>query len=104
MIHKTIEPNGSIDLEGGWDQVVPGGPGGPIYRRGGQLHRLNGPAVVWLDGTKLWYVDGQLHRDGGPAVTHPSGSTEFWEHGQRTDPEPAAPVIFNDDEDDVPAE
>ena len=23
------------------------------------LHRLDGPAIIWPNGTKLWYVDGK---------------------------------------------
>jgi hypothetical protein len=33
-----------------------------------ELHRLDGPAVVFANGDRLWYKDGQLHRVAGPAI------------------------------------
>ena len=29
------------------------------YNEKNQLHRLNGPAIEWADGTKEWYVEGK---------------------------------------------
>ena len=43
----------------------------------GDLHRDNGPAIVYPDGTQYWYRNGQLHRDNGPAEVYPNG-TQFW--------------------------
>ena len=49
----------------------------------GELHRTNAPAVVYSDGTKVWYHhgvrrrDGVRHRDGGPALEYPDG-TKLW--------------------------
>jgi hypothetical protein len=48
----------------------------------GQLHRLDGPAVIYADGSQEWHVDGQLHRLDGPAVIHADGSQEWWLHGK----------------------
>jgi len=39
----------------------------------GQLHRDEGPAVIWPDGTELWYQHGQFHR--GTADRRSSGLT-----------------------------
>lgn len=47
------------------------------------LHRLDGPAVEWPNGTKLWYVNDKRHRIDGPAVVHPSGHKEWWVDGKR---------------------
>ena len=41
------------------------------------LHRVNGPAEVYSDGTKAWYQDGLLHRIGGPAFEYANG-TQLW--------------------------
>lgn len=47
-----------------------------VYRNEqGQLHREDGPASIWQDGTKFWFVNGKLHREGAPAVE--------WSHGGR---------------------
>ncbi len=43
----------------------------------GQLHRAEGPAKEWLDGSKEWYVKGNLHRADGPAVEYASGY-KYW--------------------------
>ena len=42
------------------------------------LHRLDGPAVEYPNGTKFWYVNGQRHRIDGPAVEYADGRTKFW--------------------------
>ena len=44
--------------------------GGQEWWQNGQLHREDGPAVVWADGTKMWYQNGKLHRENGPAIEH----------------------------------
>jgi hypothetical protein len=70
--------------------------------RHGQLHRVDGPAVVlvgggrgewWFeDGPAIiradssgqeWWLNGQLHREDGPAVVHADGGQEWWFNGQR---------------------
>jgi hypothetical protein len=33
-----------------------------------KLHRLDGPAIEWAGGYKVWYVEDKLHRLDGPAV------------------------------------
>ena len=38
------------------------------YYVNGELHRDNGPAIEWEDGTKEWYIDGNIHRENGPAI------------------------------------
>jgi hypothetical protein len=45
----------------------------------GELHRLDGPARVWADGSQEWRVDGKLHRDDGQAIVDSkSGIVEWW--------------------------
>ena len=34
----------------------------------GGLHNIDGPAIVYLDGRKCWFVNGNRHRLDGPAV------------------------------------
>jgi hypothetical protein len=45
--------------------------------RRGELHRDDGPAIIYADGTQLWYRNGKQHRDGGPAAIGPDG-TQAW--------------------------
>ena len=54
-------------------------------RPDGTLHRnpADGPAVECLDGSQHFYVDGELHRMDGPAVVDVSNQVEKWyRHGE----------------------
>lgn len=44
----------------------------------GQLHREDGPAAEWRDGTRFWYLNGKPHRIDGPAAEWSSGHEEWW--------------------------
>jgi hypothetical protein len=46
------------------------------WRLNGELHRVDGPAVIGL-GEVRWMQHGKFHREGGPAVKWEDGS-EFW--------------------------
>jgi len=48
----------------------------------GELHRVDGPAIEWADGTRAWWLDGKLHRVDGPAVERADGSCEYWLDGE----------------------
>ena len=51
---------------------------GTMYYNGaGQLHRANGPAVKFADGSKRWFQNSLLHRTDGPAIEYANGS-KFW--------------------------
>ena len=60
------------------------GNGDTFWRTaGGQLHRTDGPAVEYADGSREWWVSGQRHRTDGPAIEWANG-TRFWHvNGQR---------------------
>jgi hypothetical protein len=45
------------------------------------LHRDDGPAVEYLDGTKEWYKNGMLHREDGPAILYRDGTESWYMHG-----------------------
>jgi len=49
----------------------------------GKRHRLDGPAVEYANGFKAWYVDDKLHRLDGPAIEWSDGSKEWHENGKR---------------------
>lgn len=75
------------------------------YWENGELHRIDGPAVIYAngdkfyyqhnllhrdkgpaidsDGARYWYVNGIRHRVDGPAVILPGGYREFWINGQK---------------------
>ena len=70
-----------------------GGAQGPLHRedgparefangskqwyRYGKLHRSDGPAIKFPGGNKLWYVNDLRHRLDGPAVEYPDGR-KYW--------------------------
>lgn len=43
----------------------------------GNKHRVDGPAVIYTNGTKEWYFNNKLHRTDGPAMMLYNGS-KFW--------------------------
>jgi hypothetical protein len=49
----------------------------------GQLHREDGPAVIWPNGDKYWYKNGQLHREDGPAEEWTHGNKYWYINGKR---------------------
>ena len=48
-----------------------------------QYHRIDGPAVIWIQGDKWWYINGKRHREDGPAVELTEGHKEWWLNGIR---------------------
>ena len=53
------------------------------YNRAGELHRTNGPAVEWSNGTKSWYQNGLRHRTDGPAIEYSDGKKVWYINGVR---------------------
>lgn len=51
------------------------------YNSANQLHCEEGPAIVRVDGTRMWLLYGRLHRTNGPAIEWSDGSKEWWVHG-----------------------
>ena len=63
-------------------------PDGKIVKCGGKywylnenLHREDGPAVEYVNGTKFWYLNGKRHREDGPAVEYADGGKEWYLNG-----------------------
>ena len=49
----------------------------------GKLHRIGGgPAIEWGDKTKMWYINDKLHKMNGPAVKYANGDKEWWVDGE----------------------
>ena len=48
----------------------------------GDLHRLDGPAIEYKNGTKHWYQNGKFHRTDGPAVEYASGGKQWFQNGK----------------------
>ncbi len=52
------------------------------YYLNGKRHRIDGPAVEYIDGTKKWFVNNKLHRLDGPALESRNGDEEWWVNGK----------------------
>jgi hypothetical protein len=65
------------NFEGEWQHICNDGSK-RWYNSKGQLHREDGPAIEWRDGSKHWYINNQLHRIGGPAIERPTGDKEWY--------------------------
>ena len=48
----------------------------------GKLHREDGPAIIYSNGRKDWYINGKLHRTDGPARIWANGIKEWWINGK----------------------
>jgi len=62
------------------------------------LHRLNGPAIIYSNGAKKWYKEGNLHRTNGPAIKRKKHSKEWYVNGKRHRLDGAAIVWYDGDE------
>ena len=45
------------------------------------IHRLDGPAIEWADGSKAWFVDDECHRIDGPAIEWADGYKAWYVDG-----------------------
>ena len=48
-----------------------------------RLHRDDGPAVEWADGSVVWKQNGKYHREDGPAIECANGSKSWWIHDRK---------------------
>jgi hypothetical protein len=57
-----------------------------VYKdENGELHREDGPAIEYSNGTKIWCWHGKYHRQDGPAIERADGTKFWYYHGQRMD-------------------
>ena len=75
------------DAQGQWHRVY--GPavehvdGSREWFQYGQRHRADGPAIERVDGNRAWAQSGQLHRLDGPAVEYADGHRSWYINGIR---------------------
>jgi hypothetical protein len=43
-----------------------------------ELHREDGPAIEYNNGTMLYYINGILRREDGPAIIRADGKKQYW--------------------------
>ena len=51
------------------------------WYRNEELHRDDGPAIEYVNGTKYWYRNGEFHRDDGPAIECANGTKVWYQNG-----------------------
>ena len=51
--------------------------GSKYWYLNGKRHRVDGPAIEWANGYKYWYLNGECHRVDGPAIEHNNGD-KYW--------------------------
>lgn len=49
------------------------------------IHRDDGPAITWDDGSRFWYYDGVNHNENGPSVIYANGQMHWHYHGSNWD-------------------
>jgi len=47
------------------------------------IHREDGPAMEYSEGSKHWFINGHLHREDGPAIEYSDGSNYWFLAGLR---------------------
>ena len=52
------------------------------YYLNGQRHKIDGPAIEWINGYKEYYINGQKHRIDGPAVEDTNGYKVWYLNGK----------------------
>ena len=57
-----------------------------------QLHNPHGPAIIWADGCKFYYINDQLHNSDGPAVIRADGDKSYYINGELHNPDGPAIV------------
>src|ERR1700691_2444848 len=62
--------------------IVEDGYGTIVYYLNGELHREDGPAVIWKDGRFKYFLNGKIHREDGPAAIHLNGIIEYCINGK----------------------
>ena len=56
------------------------------------IHRDDGPAIEYKNGSKEWWRDGKRHRADGPAVEFVNGENSYWYNNTNY------PEIMNNDQ------
>ena len=57
--------------------------GSKFWYQNDKVHRLNGPACECADGTKYWYQNDKRHRLDGPACEYANGTKHWWVEGKQ---------------------
>ena len=56
------------------------------WYKAGELHRDDGPAIIYANGDPYWYEEGKWHREDGPTVIYPNGDHYWYQDDQPYEP------------------
>lgn len=59
--------------------------GDKYWYRNNKIHRIDGPAIEYKNGSKKWYLNGKCHRLDGPAIEYADGYKEWYIEGELID-------------------
>jgi hypothetical protein len=68
------------------------------FNQQGCLHREDGPAVVYNNGTVFYYKDGRRHREDGPAAEFADGMVVYYINGHIHREDGPAQILPNGEE------
>jgi hypothetical protein len=52
------------------------------HNQAGEIHREDGPAMIYADGAESWWQNNLRHREDGPAVINNYGDKFWYIHGK----------------------
>ena len=87
VLTRIVRTDGSIVYLAGEHDNTP--------QAGKFRHRRNGPAQIFSDGTKEWWIDGKMHREGYPAHVRGDGSW-IWYHLGKIHRDDGPAICFKD--------
>lgn len=80
-MHEELQP---------WvgDRKIVTPDGSTYYFKNASLHREDGPAATYPNGTQVYWLDGCVHRpvSEGPAIIYPNGDEFYYEFGEGQKP------------------
>lgn len=95
-LHKVVDKHGNIAYYNPYGELHRiHGPafiyvdGGKCWYKNGYFHRTDGPAVIYATGNRYWYQNGLIHRIDGPAIEYSNGNKEWYENGIHVGSEPS---------------
>lgn len=77
------EPESGLDADS-WVSTPTTASDGSVHWRtpDRRTHRVDGPAIIWPDGSQSWHYDNEIHREDGPAIIRANGHETWMRHGK----------------------
>src|ERR1700691_4077197 len=75
---KTIKVKDYAGVPYNYTGIVKYHDGSIEYYLNGELHRENGPAIIYPNGSIYYYLNGKSHREDGPAAIWNDGTIFYY--------------------------